>query len=49
MNQIILLRYCDDAALSKMYFNELDVSVVPDILVELGNDEPFGGMNSKSM
>jgi hypothetical protein len=33
--------------LSNLYFNQSEVSVARDTVVELENDEPFGGMNSK--
>jgi hypothetical protein len=35
--------------LSNLYFNQWDISVVPDIVVEFENDEPFGRMNSKNV
>jgi hypothetical protein len=34
--------------LSNLYFNQWDIPLVPDIVVELENDDPFGGMNSKN-
>jgi hypothetical protein len=33
--------------LSRLYFTQWDISVVAEIVVEVQNDQPFGGMNSK--